>query len=304
MNNSAFNEVSIVIVNYNSGTLLEKCIEKCIEQASEIIIVDNASHDGSLDVIRRKYKDSLIVKIISNSSNLGFAVACNMGAEKATKQRILFLNPDCIIENGAIQALLDALNEDKLAGMAGGLLLDKFGKEHAGGRRSVPTPWRSLVRTFRLSYFDRRWPKLFSDFDLHKQPLPLNVIEVEAISGACTLVKREAMIDVGPWDEKYFLHCEDLDLCMRYRQKKWRILFVPNARMFHERGACSRSRPVFVEWNKHFGMMRFYRKFFLHQYPGPLFLLVGIGVWLRFLAVLISIGLKKAIATNQNSHNV
>jgi GT2 family glycosyltransferase len=127
---------------------------------------------------------------------------------------------------------------------------------------------------------------------------------MEAISGACTMVKRSAMKDVGPWDDAYFLHCEDLDLCMRYRQKKWTILFVPTARFKHYRGACSRTRPIFVEWNKHIGMMRFYRKFFLHQYPGPLFLLVGVGVWLRFLAVLLLIGLKKIFAKNQQSHNV
>jgi GT2 family glycosyltransferase len=123
---------------------------------------------------------------------------------------------------------------------------------------------------------------LFYDFHLHKQPMPEQPIQVEAISGALMLVRREAMEDVGIWDEEYFLHCEDLDWCMRFRQKSWQILFVPGAKVFHQWGACSRARPVFVEWHKHRGMMRFYRKFFRQQYPGALMWLVAAGVWLRF----------------------
>ena len=76
------------------------------------------------------------------------------------------------------------------------------------------------------------------------------------------LVTREAMQEVGEWDEGYFLHCEDLDWCMRFRQKGWKILFVPSSRIEHALGVCSKSRPIFVEWHKHKGMMRFYRKFF------------------------------------------
>jgi GT2 family glycosyltransferase len=136
-----------------------------------------------------------------------------------------------------------------------------------------------------LNRFADRWPRLFFDFHLHKQPFPDAPLEVEAISGALMLVRREAMADVGPLDEGYFLHCEDLDWCMRFRKKGWKILFVPDAPVVHYRGTCSRSRPIFVEWHKHKGMMRFYRKFFRHQYPGMLMWLVALGVWLRFGAV-------------------
>ena len=151
-----------------------------------------------------------------------------------------------------------------------------------GGRRAVPTPWRSFVRAFGLARFSERWPRLFFDFHLHKQPLPEKAIEVEAISGACMMVSRVAMQDVGEWDEGYFLHCEDLDWCMRFRQNGWNILFVPSAQITHALGVCGRSRPVFVQWHKHKGMMRFYRKFFRHQYPSVMMGLVAVGVWLRF----------------------
>ncbi|MBM4128154.1 MAG: glycosyltransferase family 2 protein [Nitrospira sp.] len=286
------NDVSIVVVNYNAGKLLEPCIDLSLQQAGEVIVVDNASADVSMVGVTRRFGGNSRLKIIRNETNLGFAVACNIGAKVATGQFVLFLNPDAALEEGAVKQLRLALDADPKAGMAGGLLLDIKGKEQGGGRRAVPTPWRSLVRVFHLSRFSDRWPKLFAGFDLHKEPLPDAPIEVEAISGACTMVKRHAMQDVGPWDEKYFLHCEDLDLCMRYRQKGWNILFVPAARIVHYRGACSRSRPLFVEWHKHLGMLRFYRKFFRHQYPGVLMWLVALGVWLRFCAVAAHIGVR------------
>jgi asparagine synthase (glutamine-hydrolysing) len=87
------------------------------------------------------------------------------------------------------------------------------------------------------------------------------------------------------WDEAYFLHCEDLDWCMRFRKRGWKILFVPDAPVLHHQGHCSRARPFFVEWHKHKGMMRFYYKFFRHQYPGVLMWMVNLGIWLRFVVV-------------------
>ena len=151
----------------------------------------------------------------------------------------------------------------------------------------MPTPWRSFVHAFGLVRFSDRWPRLFFDFYLHKQPLPDHAIEVEAISGACMMVRREAIQDVGELDEKYFLHCEDLDWCLRFRKKGWKILFVPSAKITHALGACGKRCPIFVEWHKHKGMMRFYQKFYRHQYPGVLMALVAIGVWLRFGVVAI-----------------
>jgi len=96
------------------------------------------------------------------------------------------------------------------------------------------------------------------------------------------LIKREALDSVGGWDEGYFLHCEDLDLCMRFRQEGWKVCFVPQARIFHTWGACSRSRPLFVEWHKHRGMIRFYEKFFRDDYPRVLCWGISLGIWVRF----------------------
>ena len=272
--------LSAIIVNYNAGPLLRKCVDSLLACPLdiEIIVVDNASSDASLDGLQ----DLSQVCVIRNQVNVGFAAACNIGVQASAAPFLLFLNPDCFFQPDAIAPLLDSLQTGDLVGMVGGLLINEDGTEQGGGRRAVPTPWRSFVRAFGLQRFANRWPKLFYDFHLHKQPLPDRPIEVEAISGACMLVKRDVMEDVGLWDEGYFLHCEDLDWCMRFRQKGWKILFVPDARISHALGACSQSRRVFVEWHKHKGMLRFYRKFFRHQYPGVLMGLVVAGIWLRF----------------------
>lgn len=272
--------ISAIIVNYNAGKLLRNCVDSLLNCGLEveIIVIDNASSDNSLNFLQ----DLDSVKIIRNFSNVGFAKACNQGIRLSSAENLFFVNPDCFFEPGTLGEILLQLRANDKVGMAGGLLTNTDGTEQAGGRRAVPTPWRSFVRAFGLIRFANRWPSLFFDFHLHKQPLPENNIEVEAISGACMLVKREAILDVGEWDEGYFLHCEDLDWCMRFRKNGWKILFVPKVKISHVLGASSKSRPIFVEWHKHKGMMRFYLKFFRHQYPGILMGLVAVGVWMRF----------------------
>lgn len=284
---SLFEPVSIVVVNYNAGSLLLDCVTSGLKQAREVVVIDNASSDGSVEALEKHSLLESRLKIIRSDVNLGFAAGCNLGLGAISEPNVLFLNPDCELKKDSLQRMLGVLESDALIGMVGGFLFNPDGTEQGGGRRAIPTPWRSFVRAFGLSRFANRWPKLFFDFHLHKRPLPDRPIEVEAISGACMLVKREAMDEIGSWDEGYFLHCEDLDLCMRFRHNKWKIVFVPNAPVKHYLGVCSRSRPVFVEWHKHKGMMRFYRKFFRHQYPGVVMWLVALGVWTRFCGVLI-----------------
>ena len=274
--------VSLIIVNYNACDCIVACVSSAINQVDEVIVVDNASSDGSLAQLQDVFSGDRRLKIVRNRENLGFATGCNIGVDHSAGSHLFFLNPDCVLASDSVKHLLRVLDDRQDVGMVGGLLINPDGTEQAGGRRAIPTPWRSFVRAFGLSRFADRWPRLFFDFHLHKQPLPTHPVEVEAISGACMLVHRAAMQSVGHWDEGYFLHCEDLDFSMTLRGKGWKIMFVPDARIVHDKGRCSRSRPLFVEWHKHRGMMRFYRKFFKHQYPGPLMWLVGLGIWLRF----------------------
>lgn len=277
--------ISVIIVNYNAGSLLRDAVASVGDAVAEVIVVDNGSQDDSLARLRALPAQApqawAHLRVIEAGRNLGFAAACNRGVREAHAPFLLFLNPDGCPAPGTPARLLQVLQSHRQAGMAGGLLQNPDGSEQGGGRRRLPTPGRAFARALGLTRLSRRLP----DFHLHREPLPDGPVPVEAISGACMLVRREAMEQVGLWDEGYFLHCEDLDWCLRFQRGGWHILFVPDAPVVHHQGACSRGRPYFVEWHKHRGMLRFYRKYFRDRYPGPLMLLVAAGVWLRFAAV-------------------
>lgn len=281
----AHGRVAVIIVNFNGGAGLLTCVHSALSQCDQVIVVDNGSVDLSLLRVRDAYAGDARVVLLPQHRNLGFSAACNIGARSTDADWLLFLNPDCVLQRRAVEAMLKAISTEASVAMVGGLLLNPDGTEQAGGRRAVPTPWRSFVRAFGLCRYADRYPSLFRGYDLHRDPLPAEPEPVEAISGACMLVRRGAIEQVGLLDEAFFMHCEDLDWCMRFRRAGWQILFVPHARVVHEKGSCSRGRTLFVEWHKHKGMLRFYRKHFRHQYPGLLMGLVAIGVWLRFAGI-------------------
>lgn len=272
----------VVIVNFNAGGFLKDAVASALRCGSvaHIYVVDNLSTDGSLSLFPFRQNDRLT--IIRNSANLGFATACNIGLAHAVSENLLLLNPDCQVMEGAIDRLLTVLRSTDRVGMAGPFLVNIDGSEQAGGRRKLPTPRLVLGQsTKKLQWL---LPFQFSSFLLHHEPLPDQPTEVEAISGACMIVRREMIADIGPLDQEYFLHCEDLDWCMRARQQGWKILFVPDAKVVHQKGVSSRSRPLRVEYHKHKGMVRFYNKL-LSDRSRWLLALVTAGVWTRYAAI-------------------
>lgn len=279
----------VVIVNFNSGSYLSKAVGTVRNSGvvRRVIVVDNASTDQSLETLADHRNDN--VTIIRNDSNLGFGAACNIGIRAGDADYILLLNPDCQVQDGAIESLISVLQSTPKAGMAGPLLLNTNGTEQAGGRRVIPTPGRAFSRGLGLLHLRRFFPRLLSDFAQHEEPLPKGPVEVEAISGACMLVSRAAVNHVGLFDEKYFLHCEDLDWCVRFHQNGYSITFVPDAKVVHEKGVSSAARPFATEYYKHRGMVRFYRKFLRKQYSPILFYLVLASVWLRYAVVATSL---------------
>jgi len=287
--------VTVIIVNFNCGRLLTDCVRSVLASTVpvQVIVSDNGSTDGSIQYLRDKVKDERL-QINMNGKNLGFARASNVVLPNADGDMILFLNPDCTIYPDSIEKLQCIMAERPDAGMAGCLIRNTDGSEQAGCRRRIPTPARTLIRVLHLAH---PFPFLHEKgIAMHQEPLPDEPIMVEAISGAFMLVRRDAIEDVGSMDERYFLHCEDLDWCMRFRMKGWKILFVPGVEAMHIKGACSIDRPIRVEWHKHCGMVRFYRKFFRHQYPAPLMWLVICAVWVRFFAIALLMNVRKLAA--------
>jgi len=280
--------VGAIVVNFNAGELLVRCVRSVLQstgvEITGVVVADNGSRDGSVDAIAKLACQDDRVIVIENDANLGFAAANNRALPRisAGNEFLLFLNPDCLIEPDTLSRMTGAMREHADAGMAGCMVTNPDGSEQRGSRRNIPTPMSALVRVLGL---DRAFPTRFRGFDLAASPLPPRPVEVEAVSGALILVRKRALDAVGPLDEGYFLHCEDLDWFMRFRQAGWRILYVPDAKAMHVGGASSGTAPVRVEYHKHRGMLRFYRKYYADRYPLPLLWLVTLAVWLRFLAI-------------------
>ncbi len=289
--------ITVVIVNYNSNHHLTHCLESVFSSnhAVNVIVVDNNSSDDSLSNAIKPYLQLDSLKVIRNSVNAGFAHASNQALQHATGDYWLFLNPDCYIEPETLDQMKKVMDENPTVAMSGPLIVNSDGSEQSGCRRAIPTPWRSFIRAFGLSNLNHGDTPLFKDFLLHNEPLPKAPIDVEAISGAFMMVRKSAIDEIGLLDDGYFLHCEDLDWCMRFRQSNWRILFVPGTVITHSKGGCSENKQIFVLWHMHKGMIRFYRKFFRDRYPGVLMWLVVAGVWLRFSALAAFHGIKNLL---------
>jgi GT2 family glycosyltransferase len=272
----------VVIVNFETGDFLKGAIESVLQSpaVAHVYIIDNASTDLSLDFLQQSQNDRLTV--IRNPKNVGYATACNIGLARTRFEQVLLLNPDCKIEGDAVERLMAALSSDTRIGMVGPLLLNADGSEQLVGRRQFPMPETVLAQAFGGLSVRRR---LAGDPPLQRDAMLKESIEVDAISGACMMVRRAAITDVGPFDEQYFLHGEDLDWCMRFHIQSWKILFVPAARVVHYKGVSSRHRPVAVEYHKHKGMIRFYRKYLGGTYSRWLMALLVAGVWMRFVVV-------------------
>lgn len=286
---------SVITVNFNAGSHLSTGARSVLASSVpvEVFVVDNASADDSLASLRAAFQSEHRLRIIESSTNLGFAKANNLALPEAHGDWLLFLNPDCVIQPDTIAGMQQALIRHPEVGMAGCLLLNPDGTEQAGCRREMPRPGKAFARAFGLGGLARRLGfegGLARDFVRTGDPLPPHPVEVDAISGAFMFVRREALEAVGPLDDGYFLHCEDLDWCERFRRAGFPVLFVPDVTVVHDKGASSRGRPVRVLWHMHRGMVRYYRKFLRYEYPLPLFGLVLGGIWLRF-------GVLAAVAT-------
>jgi len=290
-------KVTAVIVNFNGGMLLTDSVRSVLASTEpvKVVVSDNGSTDGSVEHLRRAlgWRPQLVV--VENGDNLGFAKGNNVALPMTEGEHVLFLNPDCVIAPDTIARMTDLMERTPGAGMAGCLIRNLDGSEQAGCRRAVPTPYLTSVRTLGL---DKLFPKnpRFRSFVLTDMPLPEGPVDIEALSGAFMFVRRKALEDVGPLDEGYFMHCEDLDWCMRFRERGWRILFDPTHDVTHAQGVCSIGRPFRVLWYKHRGMVRFYRKFFRSNHSSGLTYAVMAAVWMRFAIIFLILFFSKKSA--------
>ena len=277
--------VSIVVVTADSGAEVIGCITRVLGSTTpvEVLVVDNASRDGSIEQMAARFADDPRVRILRNEANLGFGAACNRGAAAANGDVILLLNPDCIIDADTVARLRAVLESDTRMGLVGVLQIDAEGHVDPASRRRDPLFRRALMSAFGLDRFATRWPS-FAGVDMPPATSAPAIEAVDAVSGALMALPRAVFEQVRGFDEGYFLHCEDLDLCRRVRDAGYRVICANDVRVVHGKGGSSRHRPVFVAWHKRRGMWRWFTKFDPAARNPLLRVLVWCGIWSAFAA--------------------
>lgn len=229
MNSEQNIDISVVIVNWNTCGLLKDCLESVIRTtiglAYEIIVVDNASNDGSVEMVQQDFPR---VRLIVNDKNRGFGAANNQALRVMTGRYALLLNSDTVLTPGAVQELLSFMDHHNDVAMACGQLLNADGsKQHSFA--AFPTLVTLTANMPLLEYcFPRSYPSKRYDY---AEP-----IEVDSCIGACMMVRKEAMDEVGYFDERYFFFFEETDWAYAMRKAGWKIYYVPTAFVYHLQG--------------------------------------------------------------------
>lgn len=273
---------SVVVVAADSGPLLVQCVGRVLASSApvEVVVVDNASKDGFPAQAALAHASDARLRLIANAANRGFGPACNQGAAVARGDALLFLNPDCLIDAGTIAALRAVADTDRSVGLLGVDVRTPEGASARGNRRRDPTLRRAFMAASGLARFESRWPAL-AGVEMHSQPVS-SVERVDAVSGACMFVPRAAFERAGGFDEAYFLHVEDLDLCRRIRDDGFAVAIANDVRVVHAQGSSSRHRPVFVAAHKRRGMWRYFTKYDANARNPLLRAIVWAGLWMRF----------------------
>jgi N-acetylglucosaminyl-diphospho-decaprenol L-rhamnosyltransferase len=276
---------SVIVVAADSGPLLLACVESILAgnpgDPLELLLVDNASVDGVVAQVEATHRADARLRILRNASNIGFGPACNHGATHARGDVFILLNPDCLVPGDFVARARAALSSDARIGVLGVQVTDAHGRAARGNRRRDPTLRRAVATLTGLARLEARWPAWQG---VEMPPANGSGIEtVEAVSGACMILPRAAFERVGGFDEGYFLHAEDLDLCRRARDAGWRVAIDPGSQVVHAQGSSSRARPLFVARHKHRGMWRYFRKFDPAARNPLLRGLVWTGIWAHFL---------------------
>jgi GT2 family glycosyltransferase len=271
--------VSIIIVSYDCCELLVGCLssleEDVLHHGYEVIVVDNGSHDGTVETIAERFP---WVEVVAIGKNVGFSRANNLALERASGRHLLLLNPDTVVPKGALDAALHALDAHADVGMLGVRLVQPSGELDHACKRGFPTPAGALYYFLGLG---RRRRSRFGQYTA-AHVADDQVAFVDAINGAFMLVRREAIAAVGLLDEHYWLYMEDLDWCYRFWQSGWKILYWPGATVTHLKGGSSGGRRKWkANYAFHRGMWLFYRKHYAPSRPTVLNSVVFIAIWLK-----------------------
>jgi hypothetical protein len=276
-------KLSIIIVNYNTKEYLRSTLSAIYKFPPkfdfEVIVIDNASKDGSYKMLRDKFPQ---VRVIKNRVNVGFARANNQGISRAKGEYILFLNPDATPTSGAIEAIVKFMEGKTSVGCVGGRLLYPDGSLQLSCR-SFPT----YISVFfgRASLFRKIFPAnrfsrafLLTDLDYNK------IQKVDWVIGACMLTRKELLIQMNCFDERFFLFVEDMDFCYRLKKRGLSTYYFPGAVFKHHHGVSTQRYWISATIHHNFGMYRFFSKYYSNF---NLFLKGGAGIFLLFRVIFL-----------------
>lgn len=252
---------SVVVVNWNTKELLENCLSSLDgEERSlqlEILVVDNNSSDGSADMVASKFPD---VKLIRNQQNRGFAKANNQALSISSGRYILLLNSDACLVNNSISLMLEFMDSRPEAGIIGPRLLNADGSLQFSCY-NVPSVFRTFLE---MTFISRLFPwdtgNMLYHFGYDK------IKEVGYVSGACMMIRREVLDDIGLLDERFFIYAEEADFCMRAKESGWKIFFIPGAKVKHylrqsvgrygiEKMTAEKLKSNYLLFRKHYGKL-------------------------------------------------
>lgn len=263
-------DLSIIILNYNVKDLLLNCLDSIFknkgkEDKWQIIVVDNASEDGSVEEVRKRYDD---IEILENKENLGFAAGNNVGVKVASAPVILFLNPDTVVVNDAIQKSYQYLISNPDIGALTCRVELPDGNLDYSCHRGFPSPWNSFAYFTGLAKLFPNSP-IFSGYTATYLDIK-KTHEIDCLTGAFLMIRKKAGEQIGWWDEDYFWNGEDIEFCYNLKEKGWKIYFYPEAKVIHYKGSSSKqdqSKAVSMGVN---AMRIFYLKHYYKKYP-PVF---------------------------------
>jgi GT2 family glycosyltransferase len=269
---SEYGSIRAVVVAHRSASTIVDCLRRLLAAhgIAEVVVVDNGSADDTLARLAPFVQNEARVSVQANPDNPGFAYACNQGAAGCAQPWLVFVNPDCLVDPDAFERLLAHASTIPKIGALGCALVDANGVEDPASRRRDPS-----LRAILFAGGARASLHVASDGNALQR--------VDAISGALMLMPTLVFDAVGGFDADYRLHAEDLDLCLRLRAAGYEVAIANDVRVTHLRGISSRSRPFWVEWQKHRGLWRYFTKFEANQTSPPMRALLWCALWVHWL---------------------
>ena len=273
-------EIRAVVVAYWSASTIEDCLSRLLAatHVMEVVVIDNGSGDDTVEIVERMALNDPRLALQRNPDNPGFAVACNQGAKDCTQSWLAFVNPDCLVEPDTFARLL-VYAESTLAtesvsnpGVLGCEQLDAGGACDPAVRRCDVSLCALLFARGRRNAIE-----IPSDGSALQR--------VDAISGALMLLPRAVFAQVGGFDAGYRLHAEDLDLCRRVRAAGYSVAVANEVVVTHLRGVSSRRRRLWVEWQKHCSLWRYFQKFEAADTSAEMRMLLWIALWAHLMLV-------------------